>query len=57
MLFGLPPSERGLEAGVSAAGVKYWEFSPDYGQRLWTIMQRLGEQAARKPTDASPVKP
>lgn len=57
MLFGLPPAERGLEPGVSPQDVKYWEFSPDYGQRLWMIMQRLGEQAARTPTDSTTVKP
>lgn len=57
MLFGLPPAKRGLEAGVSAAGVAYWEFTPDYGQRLWAIMQRLGEQAARAPPDSSTVTP
>ena len=46
MLFGLPPNARGLEAGKSAQGVQYWEFPPDYGQRLWPLMQRLGQQPA-----------
>ena len=55
MLFGLPPAERGLEPGKSAQGVEYWEFSPDYGQRLWQIMLRLGEQAGSKPNTT--IKP
>jgi hypothetical protein len=57
MLFSLPPDERGLDRGVSAQGVPYWEFSPDYGPRLWGIMQRLGEQAARKTTQGTTGKP
>jgi esterase/lipase superfamily enzyme len=57
MLFSLPPDERGLDRGVSAQGVPYWEFSPDYGPRLWRILQRLGEQAARKTGEGDTVKP
>ena len=52
MLFGLPPTERGLDPGVSPQGVKYWEFPADYGQRLWQLMQQLKEQPVKEP----PVK-
>ena len=49
MLFGLPPTERGLDPGVSPQGVKYWEFPADYGQRLWQLMQQLKEQPVKAP--------
>ena len=49
MLFGLPPTERGLDPGVSPQGVKYWEFPADYGQRLWQLMQQLKEQPVKEP--------
>lgn len=49
MLFGMGPAERGLEPGHIAQGSQYWEFPPDYGQRLLRVMEQLWNQAKQQP--------
>ena len=48
LLYHLPPADRGLEAGDTTFGGEYWTFTPDYPERLSSVLDRL-RAAARAP--------
>lgn len=41
LLFHLRPAERGLTAGASPNGARYWTFTPNYPEQLANVMARL----------------
>jgi esterase/lipase superfamily enzyme len=41
LLYHLRPDERGLAAGASPTGNRYWTFTPDYPEQLSNLMARL----------------
>jgi hypothetical protein len=45
LLHHLSPEERGLEAGDTSFGADYWTFTPDYPERLSTVIERLRQSA------------
>jgi esterase/lipase superfamily enzyme len=44
MLFHLAPEHRGLAAGETPSGVRYWTFMPDYPDQLSKVMARLRDK-------------
>lgn len=45
LLLHLDPDERGLEAGDTSFGARYWTFTPDYPERLDSVVDRLRQSA------------
>ena len=52
LLHHLPPADRGLEAGDTSFGGHYWTFTPDYPERLSSVLDRL-RASAQAPAPAS----
>lgn len=59
LLYHLRPDERGLAAGATPNGARYWTFAPDYPERLSNLMTQLRErrrdQAQPEPVEAKPA--
>lgn len=55
LLYHLRPDERGLAAGASPSGNRYWTFTPDYPEQLSNLMARI-RQRARERTEPEAVE-
>ncbi len=59
LLYHLRPEERGLGAGATPSGARYWTFQPDYPEQLSKVMEALrqrGRDLSRpEPVEAAPT--
>jgi esterase/lipase superfamily enzyme len=57
LLYHIRPDERGLEAGTTSGGARYWTFLPDYPERLSNLMTSLRQRIRDRDQPASAEAP